>query len=479
MKNKSIWLLIGCFFILVMFYATSRDGQQDVPLTQAVPRSFEIQVTAIGVLDAAKSHMLSSEITGDVGKIISLVEDGRHVKEGDLLVKLDSAPFEEMIQQLESEATALESGVKAQQQVLEWEKNQIEKDIKAAEFNLQIAKLDLKRLTAGEGSLQISQYSVDASRAKQEYDKYIAYRNDLQQLKEKGFPNLSELEQAEDNISELKEKYQAAQNKLTSYKDHVFPALEQAAQAKVEKSDMDVIQTRNGGPFKIAKAIADLEETKGRLLSKQASLTQSRNELEKTTINAPSSGIAILFETFRDGEKRKPRIGDRVTRNQPILYLPDVSSMIVKTQIREIDLHKISLAQKALIQVDAYPSLQLEGQVNFIGSLATDMSSQGLGGKYFELTIAISQSKVSLRPGMTARVTIVADRIQDAISLPVSAVFQQNDQTFCYRSAGKRFERLPVQIGRQNQDFIEIRAGLNKDDMVSLIAPAGDDIINL
>lgn len=478
-RNLLIVLLVAVAVVFMVVLNGSDEELSEDLLAPAIPRSFSIEVSAIGVLDAARSHMLSSEIVGDEGKIINLVEDGKHVKEGDLLVKLDPAPFAEKVQQLESEVKALESEVAAYEQVLAWEKNQVEKDIKTAEFNVKVAKLDYERLAKGEGPLQMDQYTADAAKAKEEYERYVAFRDDLKALMERGYANLSEIDQADKKIKELKEKYSTAGNKLANFRDHVLPSLQKTAEAKVEKSEMDLIQTQKGGAFKIAKAIADLQEAKDRLQSKSTTLGLARSKYEKTEIFAPTDGIAILYETFRDGEKRKPRVGDRVTRSQPILYLPDISSMVVKTQIREVDLHKISLEQKAVIQVDAYPSLRLEGRVSFIGALASEMRVSGLGGKYFQLTVRNTSNDERLRPGMTARVTIVTDQVHDALSVPVAAVFQEKDALFCFKHTRGKFKHIRIQAGRQSTDFIEIISGLTEGDKVSLVLPSEKNIIGV
>ena len=56
-------------------------------------------------------------VRGDKGKIIFIVEDGSHVKEGDVLVQLDPTPFEEEINRLSDEARNLKSAVEAEQQI--------------------------------------------------------------------------------------------------------------------------------------------------------------------------------------------------------------------------------------------------------------------------------------------------------------------------------------------------------------------------
>ena len=73
--------------------------------------------------------------------------------------------------------------------------------------------------------------------------------------------------------------------------------------------------------YKIAKAAALLNKSKSKLAGTKSNLLRARKELGKTEIKAPFQGIAILFEAFRNGQKRKPRVGDNVWQNQALLYL--------------------------------------------------------------------------------------------------------------------------------------------------------------
>ena len=63
--------------------------------------------------------------------------------------------------------------------------------------------------------------------------------------------------------------------------------------------------------------------------------------------------------------------------------------MVVKTKVREIDLHKIFLGQHCLVTVDAYPEASFEGKVSFIGVLAEGRYESGSGEKYFQISIAV------------------------------------------------------------------------------------------
>lgn len=478
--NKK-WLAVLFFMGLMILLGTRWIGPgvgSDSPahLAEISERDFDIMIKTIGVLDAARSHMLSSTIKGDKGKIVFLVEDGTHVKEGDVLVKLDASPFEEEIHQLEGELVRLTAALDANKQALEWEKNQVDREIKTAEFNLQVAKLEHDQLVEGDGPIKMNQLKTDMLKIKEELDKYASYVLELEKLQQEGYDYRTEIALAKGKTDELKEKLTAAESNYSSYQNHVFPSLMETAKAKIKNAEMEHAQTQNGSVYKIAKAHSAYNETKGIIDSTEAALTRARRELEKTVVAAPYSGIAILFETFRDGQKRKPRVGDKVWENQPLLYLPDISSMVVKTQVREIDLHKIFLSQPCTIRVDAYPEVSFQGEVMYIGVLATDRYDGGPGEKYFEVSIAVKGSDMRLRPGMTARAVLINEQLTNVLAVPVQAVFNEGMGKSCYRFHRGRFTKTPVTLGRQNEDFAEILSGLKKGDRVSLIQPRPGDI---
>jgi HlyD family secretion protein len=262
------------------------------------------------------------------------------------------------------------------------------------------------------------------------------------------------------------------------YPNEIFQAKKKAEQlfAKQQRHETSFEQIKKESVFKIAAAMAEMAKAKNEIETTKIALDDIRDELRKAVVHAPFPGIVVHYETHRDNQKRKPRVGDSVWQNQPLLYLPDISSMIVKTLVREVDLHKITKAQQASIQVDAYPKLVFTGQVTSIGVLASDGGEAGKGEKYFQVVVAIHGENPSLRPGMTSRVVIHTDAARNVLSVPVQAVFSEGANKYCYVSKGQNVKKVKVEIGRQNEDYAEIVAGLTNGDMVSLIKPAGDEV---
>jgi HlyD family secretion protein len=427
-KNIGKWMFIATVALaaawisvrLVMPGHTDADPQ----LAFVKPVSFNITVTTIGTLDAERSHVVSSTIKGEKGKIVYIIDEGTFVEKGDVLIKFDSAHFEAEMLRLAGELRSREASFDARKQILEWEKSQAEGAINTAEF--------------------------DVKDAKQEYSRYVSYIRDMEELGRKGL----------------------------HYPNEIFQAKKKAEQlfSKQQRNETSFEQIKKESVFKIAAAMAELAKAKNEIQTTKIAFDDISEELRKAVVHAPFKGIVVHYETHRDNQKRKSRVGDVVWQNQPLLYLPDISSMIVKTLVREVDLHKITKGQKVSVQVDAYPKLLLAGQVTSIGVLASDGGETGKGEKYFQVLVAIQGENPSLRPGMTARVVIHIDTAQNILSVPVQTVFSEGANKYCYVSKGQNVKKVKVEIGRQNEDYAEIVVGLKNGDAVSLIKPAGDEV---
>jgi len=155
-----------------------------------------------------------------------------------------------------------------------------------------------------------------------------------------------------------------------------------------------------------------------------------------------------------------------------ITDLPDLNFMVVKSRVREVDLYKVAIGKKALIEVDAYPELQIPGTLTSIGVLALPDPSRPSEEKYFEINIALDHSDLRIRPGMTARVTIHSDEVKDGLVIPVHALFQEDQKPYCYvLNTKSQYERREVVVGLHNEEYAEITSNLHLGEKVCLTKP--------
>ncbi len=475
--RNGLYLIGGIVAAVVILILAMRSGSGDVVLTdEVVRRDVVVSVRAVGRLDAAESTVVSSQIRGDAGKILFLIEDGTRVERGDVLVRLDPTPFEDEVLRLEAVTQENEALVAAQEQILEWEKNQAERDVTNAEFELTVAQLDLERLEKGEGPLELAKLEEAATKAGQEYEEKSRYLADLEELEKNGYAYPAEIAQIRDKIEEASRLHESTTRQFESYRDYVFPTLSKKARARVAQARTDVERTKKGVGFTVGKAIAALREARQKLESSQALLAQARQELEATVIGAPLDGMAVVQQTYQGGSNRKLRVGDVVWQNQPLVYLPSLFSMVVETQVREVDLHKVAVGKPVSVFVDAYPRLRLSGQVESIGVLAEAREESGSSEKYFQVVVSVTGEEPRLRPGMTARVDIESAEARDVLAVPVHAVFHQDGKYITYVGARSNYEMREVTVGIQSEEFVEIVTGLSEGEDVALSRPPADEI---
>jgi HlyD family secretion protein len=467
-----IFLIVGIVAVSYFFSGGATTPKQNQLVTSVQRQDLTVELNVIGVLDAAQAHMISAELRGSQGKIIYLIDDGTLVSKGDLLIQFDPLPFQKEVELLKAEVASFDAAVQAAEQEVAFQRNLVQREVANTEYLLSVALLDFKRLDEGEGPLQISKLQEEQQKAKLELQRHERYYLDLMDLKAEGYQNVSEIEAIEEKVGVLKKQFDTATNRYESYKKHVLPALLEGGRAKKLNAELVLEQTRQGGVYKVAKAQATLNQIKSKLEAKRAALQQAEIELQKTEIHAPFDGIVIHYESFRDEEKRKPREGDTVFMNQPILYLPDVSRMVVKTKAREIDLYKLALGQRGRVLIDAYPDTTFEGELTFIGALATAETTKAGQEKYFDVIFALKGEDMRLRPGMTCRIAILAQSLKQVLTIPVEAVFQEGNQDYCYvQNATGSQEARAVTVGAFNENIAEIISGLKEGEKVSLVKP--------
>ena len=465
--------------LALVWFGDSGSREQAILTAEASLRDFQGRVDAVGDLDAFQAIELSSEISGDKGKIIFLAKDGQRVNAGQVLVKLDSAPYRQVVFALQSKVNEYKNLIDALTQLLAWEKSQLEREITKARYEFNIAKLDLRKLEKGDGPQNTARLEGKYRKLKQEHTAKEDYIKALKKLAKRGFANPTEVKIATQKAKDAEMAFRAAERQLQSYKVHVLPTLIEKARAKVNSCGISLEQLKKSGGFRIGKAQASLKKAEQDYVSATAALKRAGMDLEKTVIKAPIPGMVVLRESSFGSIQRKPRVGDRVWHNMPLLYLPNIEHMQVKTRIREVDLHKIKVGMPASVRVQAYPKLLLKGRVNAIGVLATSRPELSEQEKHFEVTVGIDDTDQRLRPGMTANVRIECFQARNSLTVPVQGVFIEDGRQYCFVDIKSSFEKREVRVGRSNSQFAEIVWGLKPAEEVALSRPPLAHVIRM
>lgn len=463
--------LVACGVLFSLVNRESVSYDSDIQKFKVKRHSFSIDVRAIGELEAANSTSISSVIKSDNGKIIYIVPDGANVQKGEILVKLDPTPFEEKLEALKNKFKEQEGYVAAVQKNLEWEISQAERDEKTAYFEIESAELELNKVLQGDGPLEKARLKGAMNKALSKFEEFGGYCGDLEELEAQGFLNPVEIKNAQKKLADEQECYDAAKLQYESYVQHVYPMQVKKAETLLKQARVKQEETAKIRGHSIGKALLEQSQAFQNLEIIKHQCSEAEKDLRLTDIKAGSPGMVVHKEDYRGGQRRKPRIGDVLVRNQIILDLPDLNAMTVKSKVREIDLCKVEVGKNASIEIDAYPQLQFTGKITAIGVLALPDPGKPTDEKYFEIRVLLDESDPRVRPGMTARVVIHTADLENVMTVPIHALFYDQQKAYCYVEAPFGFEKREVALGTGNEEWVEIKSGLKEGENICLAMP--------
>ncbi|MBS0010288.1 MAG: HlyD family efflux transporter periplasmic adaptor subunit, partial [Bacteroidales bacterium] len=155
--------------------------------------------------------------------------------------------------------------------------------------------------------------------------------------------------------------------------------------------------------------------------------------------------------------------------------LPDMSSMISKTYVNEIDISKVSKNQLVRISVDAFPDKRYTGKVISVANIGEQLPNTD--AKVFEVIIKLDAVESILRPSMTTGNQIVTQTFDDVLSIPLECVHASEDSIpYVYHRNGTR---QVVVLGESNENRIIIEEGLEAGDQLYLSLPEDDQTFKL
>jgi len=274
------------------------------------------------------------------------------------------------------------------------------------------------------------------------------------------------LRAARDNMINLEYAAEEARLEVDNSKFEP-PATQRKAEITYEKAQRSLEQAKENYTLQKNKEVTSIEEVMIDYNKDYAKKQRIMKVLDEFTIRAPQAGMVIYAKTWR-GEKIKA--GSMISPWRPIVAeLPDLSSMLVKTYVNEIDISKIEVGQKVEIGVDAFPEKKLSGEVTQVANIGEQMKNST--ARVFEVIIHVEGHDEELRPAMTTKNKIITNVLDDMLYIPLEALNTQDSIQFVYTPKGKQ----QVQTGQSNNESIVIKRGLESGDDIYLFPPEGAD----
>lgn len=337
---------------------------------------------------------------------------------------------------------------------------------------------DIDKLEDGEAKQELRTLHDDLQVAQEELLLAQDRIEGQRRLEARGFINPTELEAEELNLNKAMNKTAERETALKLYIQYTFPKDAEKKLSDYENAVMRYQRQLKENVAEQAQEEARYSSAERKFNLEKVKLVDINKQLEAATIRAQRPGLVVYgaadqnSQRYRGSSQEAIQEGATVRERQPILTIPDMRRMAVKVNIHESAVQRVAVGQRVSVSVDAFPDEKLTGVVAKVAVVADSANSfMNPDLKVYPTTIEIDGTHDWLRPGMSAEVGILVDRLEDAIYVPLQAVSSYNDKRVVYVSRAGRTERREVEVGAFSESFIQIVSGLSAGEQVLLLAP--------
>lgn len=295
----------------------------------------------------------------------------------------------------------------------------------------------------------------------------------------------SRLQQQRAGVNYSKTQVEVAENNVTKTQLELQRIEQLHQNGLISQADLDNARIA----FEVAKS--QLKSAQANVNQNYAILQQSSQELSKTTINAPMTGIV----TKLNSELGEKVVGTQMMAGTSIMTISDLSSMEADIEISENDITNVKIGDTATIEVDAFPEKQISGVVFEISNTA---QSKGVGTQEeiinFIVKLRIQDKEVLLKPGMSCNADIKVNSKMDVIAVPIQSITAREEQQEMQKeSEEEQTKRISEGTSKKKQKIkemvfvvegnekktvklVEVKTGISDDKYIEISEGINPDV---
>lgn len=434
--------------------------------------TFTVSIVEGGTLAAVSEVSVRNEVEG-VARIIYIVPEGSFVKEGDLLVELDSAQALDQVNQQQIAYEKAQFGLIQAEQTLEIQRSATNSDIRAAALKVRFAELEKRRFEEGQRMVDLVDASNRLVQAEAQLSVNLENFFNTTNLVEKGYETRNRLDSDRLAVLNSRNSLIIASNTLWLLSTFNHPKQREQLLSDVEEARNELDRVVAQSIRRMAQYQADLLTQSNTLVLNQRKLERDRRNLEATKIRAPQDGLVV----YASGENRFSsesliEEGATVRNRQEIIKLPDTSRMKVTIKVHESHVNMIRPGLPAFVTLDSMPDERFAGTVEKVGLLPDTQSRWGNPNlKVYNTDVHVTDRLPDVKPGVSAKAEIIITNIADTLSVPIQCVTTLKGKQVVYLADRGSGTPRPVEVGVYNTKFIQITSGLKEGDRVILSPP--------
>jgi len=199
----------------------------------------------------------------------------------------------------------------------------------------------------------------------------------------------------------------------------------------------------------IVQAEIGLEQAKDQLNQANISKNQILDTYNDTVVKSPLGGVVSTLDV---------KVGQIASNAQPAAVVVDNSKVYIELEVIESVVNKLKLGQSVKAKIPAAFNKEVSSTIEYISPTAD------IANKLYTVKVAIANPDNKVRPGMTGEVNLSTDEINNVIAVTRDVILNNNGEDYVFVVKDNRAVKKVVKLGRDYDDYVEIKSGLNVGD---------------
>lgn len=440
--------------------------------------SFDMVLPVSGELAALQQVELRNKLETRA-VITEIVGEGTRVTKGDVLVRLAQEEIVDKIKDAQDKVNTSSSAVIAAEQSLAIKQGEKQSELDKADVAIRIAELALEGWQKGEVVNKRQELQLAKETAAINLERLQDRFQESSKLVQQGYIAKDEFEKDRIAMIEADAKVKQAALDLEVYEKYTYFQDEAKKKSDLDQARAERIRVEEKANAELVKASADLDSARFQAQTAKDRLENLETQLVNTTLVAPIDGL-IVYATSIDssnggrggGDQQPPQVGTELKPNELIILLPDTSNMVANLKVSEALSGRIKPGQPVTVFSDAMPNRAIPGEVTGVSVLAATGGWRDPNRREYTVKAGLqADPALGLKPAMRCKAEILLGRVDDAIAVPVQAVFRQGPVAFVYVADGAGVAQRQIQLGRASELQVEIREGVAEGETILLREP--------
>ena len=223
------------------------------------------------------------------------------------------------------------------------------------------------------------------------------------------------------------------------------------------------MEARGVAQIDVDTASSDVRAKKVAVQLATVAYNAASDRLRYTHIVAPMDGT-VTERGIQPGEVVTPGV-QATFEGKALLTVSDLSTLLVKADLNQIDVARVKLGQKVTVTLDALPGKSYEAAITKIAPASITPKDKQVD--VFPVEATLVKADPAIKPGMTADVRIHIEKKEHVLALPIEAVVKENGKQYVTKV-------LPAEKGKQKTDKAEVKVGARNDREVEIVSGISD-----